>query len=392
MYADFQSRTRRRAVAQIEQDLQPGPKSKKQRRVEVSNAVQDEEREDEIDLARRVVEASLAEVTEHNASGDDDRDEDEGAIPESCSRGGTCGRGGSLGSDNKSGDCKAVDDEEVDFYTTRQPEPLPFVSLTRKTAPATRLKAENGTHTTWFTQDLFWGLAEEDGEEQVPTTEQARAIRNKGDVDVLLEENLGNAANATHVGASDDAREFADNNDRQHFVSAAAFCGARSGYVFKMGSSGMGYYWDATPNACLQVPAAAHDPVNATGRARAGSSAVSRAALREPGEDEIKCTTSDLRANRKRGLRGERWAGSKIEDVLPDQGKFVDVEIETGPERGVGRKARGSVLQEEDEELSADAAREVSLQAAIEKQAETIVLGQMLLNPHKRRRMWRRKL
>ena len=49
MYADFQSRTRRRAVAQIEQDLQPGPKSKKQRRVEVSNAVQDEEKEDEID-------------------------------------------------------------------------------------------------------------------------------------------------------------------------------------------------------------------------------------------------------------------------------------------------------------------------------------------------------
>ena len=157
MYADFQSRTRRRAVAQIEQDLQPGPKSKKQRRIEISNAVQAEEKEDEIDLARRVVEASLAGVTEHNASGDDDGDENEETIPKSRFSGGTYGRGGSFGPDNKSGCvCKAAGDEEVDFYTKkRQPEPLPLVSLTRKTAPATRPKAENGTHGTWFTQVSF---------------------------------------------------------------------------------------------------------------------------------------------------------------------------------------------------------------------------------------------
>merc|ERR1711871_1929379 len=50
-----------------------------------------------------------------------------------------------------------------------------------------------------------------------------------------------------------------------------------------------------------------------------------------------------------------------------------------------GLKVAAVVAAEEAEELTRDKANSESLQATIEKQAEAIVLGQMLLNPQKRR-------
>jgi hypothetical protein len=79
--------------------------------------------------------------------------------------------------------------------------------------------------------------------------------------------------------------------------------------------------------------------------------------------------------------RNRRETKSAVMPTVPDHGKFEDL----APERPVGGKRSARELNEEEEQLHAAMSHEETAQAAISRQAEAIVLGQMLLNPQKRR-------
>ena len=89
-----------RAVAQIAQDQEDVPKSKKQRRKEILEVVEAGEKEDEFEVARRVAASNVARQIEDDESVDDETDDDDddmkGDGGASSIRGGAYGRGGGV--------------------------------------------------------------------------------------------------------------------------------------------------------------------------------------------------------------------------------------------------------------------------------------------------------
>jgi len=97
-------------------------------------------------------------------------------------------------------------------------------------------------------------------------------------------------------------------------------------------------------------------------------------------------------AGKPSGARGQEargaGAGKKRErrepGEVPDDARFVDLDPESAPKIVGGAKAAQYDSADEDDEAGGASFAE-SQQAAIDRQAEAIVLGQMLLNPAKRR-------
>ena len=439
MYADFQSRSKRRAVAQIAQDQEEAPKSKKQRRKEISEQVEAGDKEDEFEVARRVAAANVARRVEDDSMDDDDDDDDDddkGDGGASTIKGGGYGRGGGFDVDSADDDDEGDEDDDEEGGKKRGGKnPLIVSSLHKKPSKSERDAAAKNSERAWFAQGLFAGLDGDDDEEEVVAMAEAarerRAKRMGNDGGAEAAAGAGEAvgageAAAAAAGGGKKAKRAANGKAAaappeasangkadaapkpKPFIKATAFEGARPGCVFKKGAKGLGYYADAVEAAKAEAKAGAKAEAGAKAGAKAGvkagakagaaaatasssSSAAAKASAAAAAQADTAAAsatgaTTTTERKRKRGPRGGS-AGSTIEEVVPDNSRYVDDGDESGPVGG--KKVQDAVAAEEEEELDRDQerSREESLQASIEKQAEAIVLGQMLLNPVKRRQL-----
>ena len=202
------------------------------------------------------------------------------------------------------------------------------------------------------------------------------------------------------------------------FIAVSKFGGSRLGYVFKRGHLGVGYYLDAKQQQQQQSrkPEAHSNGAGNSSSSKGGGSGAAAAAPLAPLAPPLKQSSKrqkldeankaaaaaaeaaaaatavglaaaadgeggdggDRAGKRKRNRRETK---SDVMLTVPDNGKFEDL----APERLVGGKRSARELNEEEEQLHAAMTHEETAQAAIARQAEAIVLGQLLLNPQKRR-------
>jgi len=197
----------------------------------------------------------------------------------------------------------------------------------------------------WFSNPLFEGLDEEDDEEEVAAlAEASRAKRQR-------------------KGFKEKAKE-----------KAAAKATAKASAATLV---------EASEAEASEVPASASGE-------KAGKPSGRRGKPVEPaGEEESGGGGS---AGGKRKTAAEKAAGqpgvaapakqskkARVVNGVPDDAKFVDIAPEEGEKVVGGRFAQYDSADEGDEDLSA--------QTSISRQAEAMVLGQMLLNPQKRREL-----
>ena len=375
--------------------------------------------------------------------GDDDEDDDE----EEHVPSGKYGGGGWRPNDNDSDDDEE-DEEEVVSGSKRARNPLLVDAAHLVAKPTKAAKAAATTHAeeAWFGQGLFAGMdedddeadvqamaaaarakrskkegkraaeaeAEEDDEEEdaemdmepVPTAAKAKAAKAKA-------AKTTKPAPAPAVAAAEPPAAAA----MKPFIKASKFGGAKAGYVFKKDLQGTGYYLDVAASsagkgakAAAKAPKAAVYPTTRVGDAvqpvgkakakRAKETAKETAAADADATDasshkpEAAAAAAVLgggveRTRMTHAERKRRRGTKNFEDTVPDNGKYVDDEAEEGAKvkRVGGQQAAQYESDEEEGEMKGAGGGKESLQAAIDRQAEAIVLGQMLLNPSKRRQL-----
>ena len=390
MYEDYQARTKRRAVAEIAQAQEDGPKSKKQRRREIAAAVETVEEDPEV-TARRVAAQQFAGMDEEDLEGEDDEMSDDDDEEEE--------EGGAGGKKARA----------------RQGRNPLLVDVERGTK-SQRAEASGAAESAWFGQSLFDGLADEDDDEEdiaamAEAARTKRAKKQKGGKSAATDDAQELAAEADEgvatlstpeppkkgkaakkatgapraEGGAPPAKDAgASSAIAAPFVKAATFAGARLGYVFKKGAKGVGYYADR-----LAATVASHTPLSLAqplvkSAKRQRKEAATAASAAEAAASAVAVAT-DGAPSRKR-KKGDKGAAS-LDQLMPDNAKFEDL-VPEGGEKVVGGAAGAKASKgaqydsgDDDEGLSHAESR----QAAINRQAEAIVLGQMLLRPDKRR-------
>jgi hypothetical protein len=114
-----------------------------------------------------------------------------------------------------------------------------------------------------------------------------------------------------------------------------------------------------------------------------GTSAADEAAGGEA-EDNAFAGEEAAKPSRMRRRRAKFASARELSELVPDGSQFQDAEPEV-PGRIVGGKTAAQYVSDDDEAADGVAGGLESAQTAIERQAEAIVLGQMLLDPKKRR-------
>ena len=423
---------------------------------------------------KRQAEYAYDEIADEDlVSGDDSGSDDDGE--EEVVPGGGYRAGGYRAMDDSENDVSEEDEEEGGHGGGGKAKKNPLIVNERKLSRPSAAEAREESsraEAAWFGQSLIKGLAgEDDDEEEVAAMAEAarrKRMKQKGgkgkeeameeeeETEVSPAEEVPAAAPTTAAAAAKGRKRKATAEDAattspssaasssaaaaeddaapklRPFIKASKFGGEKVGYVYKRDGKGLGYYLDQPP-----VPAAAVVQQGGKRAKKGGEEVVAPAAKKEKaastrimvGEAVVKPSG---KAKSKRaveeaeeaaekvmgGVGGGKGNGKKarrgpqsIEDVVPDNAKFRDLEDEEEEEEGGGeegadggkkKKVLGvkaakaaaralgkwdAEMEEEEAERKASATFEESRQAAIERQAEAIVLGQMLLQPGKRRQI-----